>query len=244
MNDSVLLIDSGNTLLKYRFLNGKGEILLEGFTPNQDIPDWASLLQNQVPELVFISKSGNLTFKPENIWPDSRISFLNGEAVKSISWAYPAVSQMGLDRIAALAAAKWLFPNSDLLVADAGTCLTVDFLRADGQHLGGFISPGFQMRLSAMHQKTSALPEISIEDSIHWGPGTNTKECMSAGSLSGIVAELEYHFSSSLLPDSSTKKMILTGGDAKHLAQHLKPHTFVVPDLVFQGMFAACKGLI
>jgi len=244
MNDSVLLIDSGNTLLKYRFLNGKGEILLEGFTPNQDIPDWASLLQNQVPEVVFISKSGNLTFNPENIWPDSRISFLNGEAVKSISWAYPAVSQLGLDRIAALAAAKWLFPISDLLVADAGTCLTIDFLRADGQHLGGFISPGFQMRLSAMHQKTAALPEISIEDSVHWGPGMNTKECMSAGSLSGIVAELEYHFSSSVLPDSATKKMILTGGDAKHLAQHLKPHTFVVPDLVFQGMFAACKGLI
>ena len=244
MNDSVLLIDSGNTLLKYRFLNGEGNNLLEGFIPNQGIPDWISLLQNQQPEVIFISKSGNLTFNPEVIWPNARISFLKGESVRSISWAYPAVSQLGLDRIAALAAAKWLFPNSDLLIADAGTCLTIDFLRADGQHLGGFISPGLQMRLSAMHQKTAALPEISIEDSLHWGPGRTTKECMTAGSLSGIVAELEYHFTSSVLQDSATKKMILTGGDAKHLAQHFKPPTFVVPDLVFQGMFAACKGLI
>ena len=46
---------------------------------------------------------------------------------------------------------------------DAGTCLTVDFLSDNGDHLGGKISLGIEMRYRALHNFTDKLPLIQKE---------------------------------------------------------------------------------
>lgn len=38
------------------------------------------------------------------------------------------------------------FPGKDILVIDAGTCITYEFIDAAGRYHGGNISPGVQMR--------------------------------------------------------------------------------------------------
>ena len=46
----------------------------------------------------------------------------------------------GKDRIAAIAGAQARFPDTNLLVIDAGTAITYDVLSADKRYLGGNIS--------------------------------------------------------------------------------------------------------
>ena len=61
-----------------------------------------------------------------------------------------------------------------MLVIDAGTCITYDFINSKKEYLGGSISPGIQMRYNALHQFTSQLPLLeSVNKAIL--TGTNTE---------------------------------------------------------------------
>ena len=52
------------------------------------------------------------------------------------------------------------FPGKDILVIDAGTCITYEFIDAAGRYHGGNISPGVQMRFRALHEFTGRLPLV------------------------------------------------------------------------------------
>ncbi len=68
-----------------------------------------------------------------------------------------------MDRLAAVVAANWLKPGHDVLVIDAGTCVTYDFIDADGAYHGGNISPGMRMRFKALNIFTDKLPKVSAK---------------------------------------------------------------------------------
>ena len=55
---------------------------------------------------------------------------------------YQDPRNFGNDRLALAAAATILFPNSNNLVIDAGTCITIDFIDNNNHFIGGSISPG------------------------------------------------------------------------------------------------------
>ena len=81
-------------------------------------------------------------------------------------------------------------PSHDLLIIDAGTCITYEFVTAAGEYLGGNISPGLDMRLKALHEHTARLPLIAQE-----GPtpaiGCDTETAIRAGVVHGIRLEIE-----------------------------------------------------
>ena len=54
---------------------------------------------------------------------------------------YKTPESLGNDRLALAAAATILFPNSNNLVIDAGTCITIDFIDNNNHFMGGSISP-------------------------------------------------------------------------------------------------------
>jgi type III pantothenate kinase len=184
--------------------------------------------------------SGPPVFDPSEIWPGIMCGQFRPEDAEGIIWAYSDLTRLGRDRMAAIMGARSMFPDSNLVVADAGTCLTVDYMASDGQHLGGFISPGYQMRLQAMHTFTNALPLINRNKLYQLFPGKSTEECMEAGALTGLIAELEWHFRQGVFHSHKAEIRILTGGDAKDLAHHLKESTFVAEDLIFRGLYQTC----
>jgi type III pantothenate kinase len=241
MSRQVLLLDQGNTRLKFRLLSPGGDIIREGFVMNEQAGSlqWISGLD---PGWVMSLNSGALVFDPPKVWPEAVCySFLPSDGA-GISWAYEDVNQLGRDRMAAMLGASTDFPNANLILADAGTCLTVDFLAAGGRHLGGFISPGFSMRLQAMHSFTHSLP--LTEAVFAKAPGKSTIQCMQAGAFCGILAELDFHLQCAAFGNNAPVVRILSGGDAKDLAHHLKESTFVAEDLIFKGLYRAWKGRI
>lgn len=157
----------------------------------------------------------------------------------SFNHKYQTPEGMGADRVAADIAAVAYSPGCNVLVIDAGTCITYDLLWADGPYIGGNIAPGMQMRLQAMHDHTAALPLISAQ-----GPlpdyGHDTDTAMRCGVVWGmrgeIAAEVERY--KSLIPNL---KVWITGGDELNLAEYVKGEVNVDKYLVARGLNLVCE---
>src|SRR5699024_1472268 len=71
---------------------------------------------------------------------------------------YGTHKSLGIDRIALAAAAVANYPGKNVLVIDAGTCITYDIITAESEYLGGAISLGLSMRFRALNNFTANLP--------------------------------------------------------------------------------------
>ena len=152
---------------------------------------------------------------------------------------YQSPETLGRDRLAAVCGAHALFPTSDCLVVDAGTCITYDFINAEGQYLGGNIAPGMHMRLQAMHDYTARLPLPDLE--YHdFALGRDTHSALQNGAIHGIRYEIE-GLKARYERKGNNFKLILTGGDAPFLSNTLESGIFDCPDLVSRGLLSILK---
>jgi type III pantothenate kinase len=147
---------------------------------------------------------------------------------------YESKSTQGADRIAAVAGAQLIFPASDVLIIDAGTTITYDFLSASGAYKGGNISPGIDIRFQALHTFTQNLPLLSRNENRN-DLGINTIQAIESGVQNGVIYEIEGYLHS-LQKKFKNLKIILTGGDAEFLANKFKNIIFVESNLVLIGL--------
>ena len=75
---------------------------------------------------------------------------------------YDTPETLGQDRLAAAVGAMALCPGENLLIIDAGSAITYDFVSAQGRYEGGNIAPGVKMRLIMLRQMTKKLPCIRL----------------------------------------------------------------------------------
>ena len=73
---------------------------------------------------------------------------------------YKTPQTLGMDRLAAVVGANYLCPKKNLLVIDAGTALTYEFIDANNNYWGGNISPGIYTRFKALNACCDKLPLI------------------------------------------------------------------------------------
>ena len=147
---------------------------------------------------------------------------------------YSTPTSLGVDRIAAACGAWHLFPGNSCLAIDAGTCITYEFLNAEGQYMGGGISPGLRMRFEAMHTFTARLPLVQpVEQPILIG--SSTEQCMQSGVIYGLCDEIDGVISR-YQEKFKDLKVILCGGDARFFENKLKAAIFAVPELVLSGL--------
>lgn len=147
---------------------------------------------------------------------------------------YRSPATLGPDRLAAAVGANMLFPGENIMIADLGTAITVDFVSAGGEFLGGSISPGARLRFKALHDYTGKLPMGSLDDAPEGIAGT-TAEAVAAGVAEGIYHEIEGYrreFSEKM----PGLRLILTGGDADFFVKRFKNTIFANYDLVTIGL--------
>ena len=148
--------------------------------------------------------------------------------------AYSSPETLGMDRIAAAVGAWSEKPGHDLLVVDAGTAITFDFVSSEGVYQGGNIAPGIDLRLKSLHEHTGALPLVGTQGNIPMF-GYNTETAIRSGVINGIRHELDGYLSelASIYP---SLLVFLTGGDAEFFDIKAKSTTFAIPDLVLRGL--------
>jgi biotin-[acetyl-CoA-carboxylase] ligase BirA-like protein len=102
------------------------------------------------------------------------------------------VAMMGQDRLALIE--SYLARNSGLpaVLVSAGTATTVDFIDAEGVHLGGWIAAGIQSSLDSLAENADALPALRFRESvaesggrIPWG--LDTAGAMTEGAFEAAV---------------------------------------------------------
>jgi type III pantothenate kinase len=151
-----------------------------------------------------------------------------------ITNTYATPETLGADRLAGVCGAKQLFPSESCLVIDSGTCITYDFIDAEGKYLGGAIAPGLQMRLKAMHEFTSRLPLAEVKEQIPL-IGNSTFTYLQSGALNGMQSEIEGMIVR-YQQRSPELKVILCGGDTHFFENNLKGAIFAVRNLVLSGL--------
>lgn len=208
--DSVLFLDKSKTMELVHEYNIKQTILSSVVTEQND--SLVKILKECIPFVMELTHESKLPF----------------------TWTYHSKSTMGKDRLAAVAGGIAIYPQTNLLVIDAGTAITYEVVTASHNYLGGNISPGLQMRFKALHQFTSKLPLLAPAEDTPM-VGNDTQAAIRAGIQYGMIYEIEgliQHLSDTY----PSLKTVITGGDAEFFARKLKNPIFVHPNLVLIGL--------
>jgi len=161
------------------------------------------------------------------------IEFSHETAIPVVN-KYATPQTLGKDRLAGVIGANYLMPGKNILVIDAGSAITYDFITADDFYLGGNISPGIDLRFRALHKFTGRLPlvEAKIDNPLL---GNDTQSAILAGVMQGIIFEIAGYIKEfkKLYPNLS---VFLTGGSAFFFANRLKSPIFANENLILIGL--------
>jgi len=236
-----LVIDIGNSLTKISVFNN-GEIVHLKKIESADFAVFTREIKSVceksiVLNNVIVSSVKNIDINFDKFLINSFISYIKVDDKTQIPIKnyYKTPKTLGKDRLVALVAANNIFPNTNVLIFDAGTALTIDFINAKKEYFGGNISPGITMRFKALNYFTDKLPLIDNYSFFYDEMGSDTNNAIISGVLRGIVSEVLGYIDSfkEKYPDL---KIIFTGGDTFFFENILKRDIFADPDLVIKGL--------
>lgn len=242
----ILEIDYGNTRLKWRLLEASSaRLVAEGAV---------STVQALLPQL---RAAGCLSIvycracSVRNAEDNKQLSLLlekhygvvtqYAQSVKQLAGVtngYLQAEKLGVDRWLAIIAGYTQLKHA-CVVIDCGTAITVDYVAADGQHLGGCIAPGLNILARALSSGTQLQLEHELLTAAVGKLGTSTQIAVAAGiqaMLRGFIQEQIDTAKDVLGPVFS---VICTGGDSLWVCDAID-NMVIDKDLVFIGLAIAC----
>jgi type III pantothenate kinase len=223
----LLAIDIGNTLIDFGVFAGDDLLTVYKIAtdPRKSLDEYGSVLtlflasrkfdpaafggvaiSSVVPHLtgVFASLAEDVfAQKPVVVGPHLKTGL-------RLKVAHP--EEVGADLVCDAAGGLRLF-GAGLFIADLGTANKYLYIDAEGAFAGLAIAPGLRISLSALVEKTAALPEISLV-----APrkviGTNTPDCMNSGLTYGTAFQIEGFAKAFEKEIGRPLRRILTGGNA------------------------------
>ena len=230
-----LIIDIGNTAAKVALFDG-GEMVEVLTESNQSLDCLEALCvkypveQGIVATVIDLSErvlAALVALPFPLLWLDSKTPL-------PVTNLYETPETLGYDRMAAVVGANEQYPRRDILVIDAGTCITYEFIDSKGQYHGGNISPGMQMRFKALNQFTGRLPLID-SNGRKLPMGRDTETAIRAGVLKGMEYEISGYIES-MKHKYPELLVFLTGGDDFSFDSSVK-------SIIFADRFLVLKGL-
>jgi type III pantothenate kinase len=231
-----LILDIGNTLVKLAVYKKK-RLLYKTSFPLGELVEVYRNTKKSYPELsaVIISSVGRM---PKSniavIKEDLRVLELNHLTKVPFNNLYASPKTLGVDRVALVSASVDQFPNKNVLIIDAGTCVTYDFINQNNDYLGGAISPGLRLRYKSLNTLTANLPLLETKQPLNI-IGDSTASSIHSGVVYGLVKEIDGlidHYRSQY----QDLTVILTGGDAEFLSNQLKNSIFASPNFLLEGL--------
>jgi type III pantothenate kinase len=234
-----LLIDAGNTRIKWALVNGEdwlrsgvvsveqADKLSQQIGNVRDIQQiWVSNVAGEEVSRQILSFGACISLQPHFVAAQ--------EAQCGVRNGYTNASQLGSDRWAALIAA-WHLVQGKCLVVNSGTATTIDTLSARGEFLGGFILPGVELMQRSLAAATVQLK--SAQGAYAQFP-VNSADAIYSGAIQASCGAIERQYT---LLDDDSAPLVLSGGAAGLLQPYLDQKHFSVPprvvdNLVLQGL--------
>ncbi len=230
-----LVLDFGNTRKKAAIFDNE-RLIEEILLPELSITVFEQMFK-QFPDITAGIISSVVDY-PKHIdeFLSRRFNYikLSHDTALPVVLDYKTPKTLGIDRIVLAVAGHDFFPTNNVLVIDAGTCITYDFITNSGVYQGGAISPGLETRFRAMNTFTDRLP-LLCSTPIDYFIGKDTNECLLSGVMNGTLFEIDA-FIESYKKEYKDCKVIITGGHANYFDKKLKNNIFAVPNLVMIGL--------
>ena len=147
-----------------------------------------------------------------------------------LTLSYDDPSKFGVDRFLAMLGTLGRFPNSPLLVIDAGSAVTFDVIDVKGMHQGGLIMPGIRaLRESFAKFSTNDLSintsELKNSTEEAWQSGTHA---MLVSAVNSQIYNFELKY-----PDGV---ITICGGIVKEIIKELPVSVKSFDNLVLDGL--------
>lgn len=233
---TTLWLDLGNTRLKYWLTDNNNSIL-----------DHDAKLHLQAPAELLMGLSDKfIRLNPDFIGISSVLGQkINQQIIKTLThtqipFEFAKVShqnsllqshyqstQLGVDRWLQMLGASQIGQN--LCVVGCGTAMTVDIIH-DGVHLGGFIFANARLQREALYAGTRQI-DVTDGDLASLELATNTTDAVNHGILLSITGAINQ-----VLRQYPTHQLVMTGGDAKRIAQHLFTNAIIEKNLLLIGL--------
>jgi type III pantothenate kinase len=244
----ILLIDVGNTRLKWAWLDGNGLSDQQAVVHRDAEPDrWIAPLSDpahKASRMLVCNVAGTAMAKTLTDLADAKFGikpeFISASRqFQQLTNAYLDPELLGADRWLAVVGA-WNRVHSALCVIDAGTAVKVDAVDAAGRHLGGLIVPGIHMMRDALLTGTSDIAGAARLSTASTAGilANNTIGAVSRGAEFAL-AGLADHAADMIVQDTGVEpKLLITGGDAGLIVATMRRRGEIIPDLVLQGLAA------
>jgi type III pantothenate kinase len=243
----ILLLDLGNTRLKFALLDGDAFVHRGAFGWDADIAHELATLWAQWPRptrivgasVVDPARETAVAVAAGNAFGLAPSWVRTPAAACGVSNAYAEPHRLGVDRFLALVDA-FAAGRAPCVLASVGTALTLDALDAEGRHLGGWIAPGpLLMQQSVLGATVQVRPDQagSVRDL-----ADNTADGLASGCWQACAALVDRFVDRSAPLLGGTPTVTLGGGDAAVLAPLLEREVMLVPDTVLRGLAVWAKA--
>ncbi len=228
-----LLIDAGNTRIKWAFVKGD-EWLRRGALPIEQASELAQHLNDisQVQQIWVSNVAGENVAKAIHAFSSCPVNFITArEAQCGVRNNYNDAAQLGSDRWAALIAA-WHLLGQACLVVNCGTASTVDALSNQGEFMGGLILPSVAMMQRSLEVGTAQLKTALGEYAAF---PLNTADAIFSGAIQASCGAIQLQHD---LLKNDAAPILLSGGASAMLLPHLNNLPIrESANLVLQGLW-------
>ena len=233
-----LIIDTGNTFHKIAVIGVNNNILEERVVTEltEEVVD--EFCGRFAPSKAIISSTrGDASHTAEIVgrWVQYVLCFDRTTPVP-IAVEYDK-AMLGTDRIAAAVGAVEMYgADKQMVIIDAGTAITIDFV-SNGVFLGGNISPGVDMRFEALSEKTALLPLCSPMglESEELLVGKTTTDAIKFGVMQSVFYEVKGYIEA-FCKKNSKNLIIFIGGDAEYFVNQIKSAIFAGRNVMYSGL--------
>lgn len=233
-----LLLDVGNSRVKWRWESPTSRKTARSSSHAEAIAEIVA--DDGSPEQIAVAASGHEVWiqsflsAAQDHWPAALIRrAATADRIGELVNSYAEPQKMGVDRWLAMLAAR--VPGRDVLVIDAGTAVTCDWIGHDGHHRGGWIIPGPALMRKALGRDTARVGKHAAGD---YGAdfGRSTASCVVTGT-DQVVAAIVHRAAALVQRSARGFKMVVTGGDARlALVDATASNVDHVPELVLDGL--------
>jgi type III pantothenate kinase len=234
----LLLIDAGNTRVKWALADGAAAWLASGSVAHAQLDrlkdDWRALDFERA--LISNVAGAAMRERLQAALPSSLAIewFASTPARAGLQNHYRNPSQLGCDRFASAIGARALMPDTALIVATCGTATTIDAVSADGMFIGGMILPGLGLMASSLAHNTAQLPQVAQDLRVENPFADHTEAAIASGCLAAQAGAIERAVAAH--GRHGDVRCILSGGAAPMIAPHLTIAHQCVDNLVLIGL--------
>ena len=237
-SERILVIDKGNTLVKMTLFEGSDPVgnWTRETAAHEELLSLCAAMRCEGGIFSSVGKINTRFVESLRMMIGENFMIFTPRTPLPIGNCYSTPQTLGADRLAA-AVGAWSFePEKDLMIVDAGTAITSDYLSFRDGFRGGAISPGVRMRLESLARLTARLPFVEPDTA----PlvGTSTEESLLTGAVAGALLEIKGRAE---LLGLKEEQIFLTGGDAPLLRSEMKRLGIMdkirfEPDLLVRGL--------